>query len=122
MEHRFAPRVAMQVNVVIHLTGTTLVTGITRNISSEGIYLQLNKARDLRKDVPNRIKKNQLVRVALNAGERLVIMPSMVVRSQDNAVALVFSEDASSKKELLKGFLYGGTETVPELRGAFSRV
>lgn len=111
MEHRCAPRVAMQVNVVVHLTGTTLVNGITRNISSDGICFKLKETRDLRKDSGDKIKRNQLVRVALNAGQRLVIMPALVLRKQDNAVALVFSEDTSSKKQLLKDFLYGAPES-----------
>lgn len=113
MEHRCAPRVAMQVNVVVHLTGTTLVNGITRNISSDGICFKLKEARDLRKDSGDKIKRNQLVRVALNAGQRLVIMPALVLRKQDNAVALVFSEDTSLKKQLLKDFLYGTAESSP---------
>lgn len=110
MEHRCAPRVPMQVNVVVHLTGTTLVNGITRNISSDGICFKLKETRDLRKDSGDKIKRNQLVRVALNAGQRLVIMPALVLRKQDNAVALVFSEDTSFKKQLLKDFLYGTPE------------
>jgi hypothetical protein len=114
MEHRCTPRIAMQVNVVVHVTGTTLVNGITRNISSDGICFNLKETRDLRKDSGDKIKRNQTVRVALNAGKGLVIIPALVLRRHENAIALVFSEDASRKKQLLKDYLYGAPENGSE--------
>jgi hypothetical protein len=114
IEHRYARRIPMQVNVVVHVAGTTLVNGITRNISSDGVCLKLKEVKEVKKESAHKVKRNQQVRVAFNTGKRLIIMPALVVRNNDNAVALVFAEETAPKKQILKDFLYAGAEQVEE--------
>ena len=102
MEHRCDRRVERQVSVFIHLGGRAPVRATTQNISCGGLYLKTDVARAL--------KKNALVNVALAVGERLVTFPALVLRCQDNAAALMFVEQAASRRQAVMTLVTSGTE------------
>ena len=97
MEHRYYPRVETQHRLLIHLGQSSFVNGVIKNISNGGLALE----------APNiaALKKNGLVRAAFVVNGALVILRSQVVRVANHEAALMFSEDASPRKRLLKDWL-----------------
>jgi hypothetical protein len=97
MEHRYDPRIDIQNNILIHVNRSTFVSGVTRDISYGGLALESAHVQHL--------NKNALVRAAFMADGELVILPSQVVRVGDNDAALMFIEQASSRKRNLNAWL-----------------
>lgn len=97
MEHRWHERVPRRLNVVIHESGSTLVNGITRDISCGGISLETRGRKPL--------SRNTVVRVALKASGQLLILPSLVLRTEENVAALMFTDQASARLGALKAML-----------------
>ena len=99
MEHRYDRRQHIQNSVLIHVNQGTYVSGVIQNISYGGLALKSSRLQCL--------KKNSLVRAALLINGRLVMLPSQVVRVDDDEAALMFVEQASIRKQRLNGWLSG---------------
>jgi hypothetical protein len=97
MEHRYHPRIAIQSELLIHLCNGTYVVGAARNISNGGLAVETADYRAL--------KKHLLVNVIVRLNGNLLILPSQVVRAGNNKVALMFIEEASPHKQVLKDYL-----------------
>ena len=99
MEHRYYPRVAVRNRLLIHTHNSTCVSGDIKNISSGGLALESMNSTCL--------QKNMLVKVALMVNGMLIILPSQVIRSSKCEAALMFMDDTSPHKQLLKDWLNG---------------
>jgi hypothetical protein len=97
VEHRHDPRLDMRKSILVHVNNNTYVNGITRDISYGGLALESHQTQSL--------AKNAVVRAAFMADGRLVILPSQVVRINDNEVALMFIERASPRMEKINSWL-----------------
>jgi hypothetical protein len=111
MEHRYYPRIAVDSRLIIHLRNNKCIRGISKNISSGGLALRSPDSVVL--------KKNTFVTVVLMVGGTHVTLPSQVVRTTDNEVALIFIEETSSHKQTLKDWLNtAGVRPSPVIRNA----
>ena len=97
MEHRYHPRIAVQNRLLIHVAQSTFISGVTKNISNGGLALETVD--------PGCLNKNIVVRVALKVNGKLVIIPSQVVRVGKDEAALMFSEETSPRRQILKDWL-----------------
>jgi hypothetical protein len=94
MEHRYYPRFTVHSRIFIHSRNSKCIRGISKNISHGGLALRTVGS------VP--LKKNTLVKAVLMIGGMHVILPSQVVRSTQNEMALIFVEETSSHVQTLK--------------------
>lgn len=97
MEHRYHPRIAFQSQLLIHLCNGIYVVGSARNISNGGLAVETADY--------GALKKNLLVNVIVRLNGNLVTLPSQVVRAGNNKAALMFIEEASPHKQVLKDCL-----------------
>ncbi len=97
MEHRYYPRIAVQNRLLIHVCNSTCISGVIRNISNGGLALETVDSANL--------KRNLLVKVALTVNGNLVILPSQVIRTDEKEAALMFIEETSPHKQVLKDWL-----------------
>lgn len=97
MEHRYYPRIETQHRLLIHVGQSSFVNGVIKNISNGGLALE---APDIAV-----LKKNGLVRAAFVVNGALVILRSQVVRVANHEAALMFSDETSPRKRLLKDWL-----------------
>lgn len=112
MEHRYNPRLNVRKNVLIHVRNSTYVSGVTRNISYGGLELESAKVRDM--------KKNAVVRASFMVDGRLVILAAQVVRIDDDAAALMFTEWESPRTRKAYDWLKPALEQREQPVGAFS--
>lgn len=99
MEHRYYPRIAVRNRLLIHVGNRTCVGGVIKNISNDGLALEpVNSAC---------LKKNVVVRVTFRVSGMLVSLRSQVVRISENEAALMFIEEASPRRQMLKEWLNG---------------
>jgi len=99
MEHRYYSRIAVRNRLLIHASNSTCIRGVTKNISNGGLALE---AVDLA-----RLKKNVVVKVAFMVNGVLVSLRSQVIRTSENEAALMFIEETSPRKQMLKNWLNG---------------
>jgi len=99
MEHRYYPRIAARNRLLIHVSNSTCVSGVTKNISNGGLALEAVDSACL--------KKNVVVRVAFMVNGMLITLRSQVIRTGKNEAALMFIEETSPRKQMLKDWLNG---------------
>ena len=99
MEHRYYSRIAVRNRLLIHASNSTCIRGVTKNISNGGLALE---AVDL-----GSLKKNVVVSVAFMVDGVLVSLRSQVIRTSGNEAALMFIEETSPRKQMLKNWLNG---------------
>lgn len=83
MEHRANKRIARSFNVILHEKGNSLIDGRLRDISSNGMYIEL--------DSEQKINEGCEVRVAFKTGFGLHIVHSEVIRAEPSGSAMVFT-------------------------------
>lgn len=81
-ENRTEKRIPRTMNVVLHNGGNGLLNGRTRNISGNGIYIELTPEQ--------RMAPGDIVRLAFKTHLGLHIVPSRVVRVEDSGSAMRF--------------------------------
>jgi hypothetical protein len=99
MEHRYYSRIAVRNRLLIHASNSACIRGVTKNISNGGLALE---AVDLAC-----LKRNGVVRVAFMVNGTLVSLRSQVIRASENEAALMFIEETSLRKQMLKNWLNG---------------
>lgn len=104
MEHRYHPRVAIQNRLFIHVSNNKIVSGVTKDISNGGLVLEAADSTCL--------KKNMFVKVAFMVNGVFVSLASQVIRTAGNEAALMFVEETSSHKQMLKDWLNAETLIV----------
>ncbi|BAZ95224.1 DNA polymerase III, alpha subunit [Thiohalobacter thiocyanaticus] len=82
-ENRTEKRILRTMNVVLHKGGNGLLGGRIRNISGNGIYIELTPEQ--------RMKPGDTVRLAFKTHFGLHIVPSRVVRVDDSGSAMAFT-------------------------------
>jgi len=97
MEHRYTRRLAIQSRLLLHADRSTFIAGVTKNISYGGLALTAGPSTCL--------KKNLVVRAAFMVDARLIILPSQVVRVDNQGMALMFTEETSRHRQILKVWL-----------------
>ncbi|HSH30224.1 MAG TPA: PilZ domain-containing protein [Thiohalobacter sp.] len=82
-ENRTEKRILRTMNVVLHQGGNELLGGRVRNISGNGIYIELTPAQPM--------NPGDTVRLAFKTPLGLHIVPSRVVRVDDGGSAMTFT-------------------------------
>ncbi|MAT65476.1 MAG: hypothetical protein CMN57_07500 [Gammaproteobacteria bacterium] len=82
-ENRAEKRIPRSMNVVLHKGGNGLLGGRIRNISGNGIYIELTPEQ--------RMSPGDTVRLAFKTHFGLHIVPSRVVRVDDSGSAMAFT-------------------------------
>lgn len=83
MDNRTEKRIPKAMNAILHEKGNSLIDGRVRDISSNGIYIELG--------MEQRMKQGSSVRVAFKTPLGLHIVPSLVVRADSDGSAMVFT-------------------------------
>ena len=100
IEQRHHPRIAFDRPVLLHshATGNRLLRGRVRDLSASGMLVEIADVRQL--------SISTEVRAAFKIGQGLGILPSVVVRHQDDQrLALCFTEPASEAWQMVESIL-----------------
>ncbi len=83
MEHRADPRLAIHQAVLLRLRGKGFLSGVSRDISAHGMFVELQA---------QRLRRNAMVEVELPAAGLRI--PALVAHCRRNGVGLIFDEAA----------------------------
>ena len=108
MEHRYYPRVPVDNWLLIYVGKSVCVSGAIKNISNGGFAVDTVDSAHL--------KRNALVELAVEVNGSLEIFPSQVTRTSENGAALMFTDDGSPPKQVLKDWLSGAVPTYISAR------
>jgi len=110
MEHRCDKRFTAQWNVVIRMRNGAVVNSTAQNVSRGGLYL--------RADCPEGFTGNGVVKLVIQAGHLMLIIPALVIRQDGNAVALMFIEHAATRTRMLNTLLESDVQEQWQKRAA----
>lgn len=100
MEHRFSSRLPYTLQVALYARGALVARGICRNVSRDGMFVEVN---------PGLLYRNALVEVDVLAQERSgrLRLPAMVAHCGHDGVGLVFDEVAEPEAlQMLRAYLH----------------